>query len=348
MQFTYLLGAGASFEKLPLVNNFSDRLSDFCTLLNKIEFYDTTIHGINIGKGEGRQVLTDDINWLLEAISNHISVDTLARKLYLKGEDVKLKKLKGILDVFFFIEQILKGYDKRYDNFFATILGLNNGEIELPKEINMVSWNYDFQIELSLASYLDITKISILEDYLQIMPRKKIVSHDPSKFSIYKLNGTAGGITFEQKKFRRFDFNPLEITTTITEEKKVILFEDMLKHYLYSTMYSNPDVNRTSSILFSWEKDPIPIEVRENCAKALAETKYLVIIGYSFPTFNRDSDKFLFNHMRNLKTIYIQSPKDTIDSVVVRLKSLLGFHEDIEIEPIDSVDEFYIPFEYNG
>ena len=349
MHFTYLLGAGASFEKLPLVNDFSDRLTAFRDLLDKeIVLDEFSLPNININKKEARNLLLQDIDWLIGAITNHTSVDTLARKLYLKGDEDKLKKLKGILDIFFFIEQIFNGYDKRYDTFFATILGLENDKIELPKDINIVSWNYDFQIELTLASYLDIKKISTLEKLLQIMPRKEMSHHDISKFSIYKLNGTAGGITYDPNKFNRFDFNPLKIFNSISEESKTILFEDNLEKYLFSTKYSHPDKNRTPSILFSWEKDPIPQEVRETCAKDLMLSEYLVIIGYSFPTFNRETDKFILNKMENLKTIFIQSPEETIDSVEVRLKSLLGSYEDIDIRKVTSLDEFYIPFEYAG
>lgn len=347
MHFTYLLGAGASFEKLPLVKDFPERLDAFRDLLyNKIVLDEESLPNIKINKKEARNLLLQDINWLIGAITNHTSVDTLARKLYLKGDEDKLKKLKGILDIFFFIEQVFNGYDKRYDTFFATILGLENDRIELPKNINIVSWNYDFQIELTLASYLDVQKISTLENLLQIMPRKEMSHHDISKFSIYKLNGTAGGITYNPNKFNRFDFNPLKISNNISEEWRTIIFEDNLEKYLFSTKYSNPDKNRISSILFSWEKDPIPQEVRETCARDLMLSEYLVIIGYSFPTFNRETDKFILNQMENLKKIFIQSPEKTIDSVEVRLKSLLSSYGHIEFEKVRTIDEFYIPFEY--
>lgn len=349
MRFTYLLGAGASSEKLPLVKDIPDRLEVFRNFLNEeIELDDSILPGSSITKKESREILTQDINWLIDTISNHTSVDTFARKLYLKGEEDKLRKLKGLLDIFFFVEQVLYGYDKRYDTFFATILGLENDKIVLPKNINIVSWNYDFQVELTLASYLEIKKISILEDQLQIMPRKETKQHDINKFSIYKLNGTAGGITFSHNKFNRFEFNPLMICDNISEELKPIIIEDNLKHYIRSTTYSKLGVNRTPSILFSWEHDPIPQLVRETCAKAVMHAEYLVIIGYSFPTFNRESDKYILNKMGNLKTIFIQSSAETIDSVEVRLKSLLGFYEDITFEKVTSLDEFYIPFEYIG
>ena len=48
--------------------------------------------------------------------------------------------------------------------------------------------------------------------------------------------------------------------------------------------------------------------------------------------------------MGNLKKVFIQSPKESIEGVIQRFKSL--YKKDIDVNPITNVEEFYIPFEF--
>jgi hypothetical protein len=91
-----------------------------------------------------------------------------------------------------------------------------------------------------------------------------------------------------------------------------------------------------------------------NTAKeVLLNTSHLVIIGYSFPTFNRKMDKEIINSISNLKKVTIQSLDENIDEIYYRFKSLFGTErlKEIEIELIrmkSRFEEFYIPFEFTG
>lgn len=73
-------------------------------------------------------------------------------------------------------------------------------------------------------------------------------------------------------------------------------------------MYSKLD-SRTNKISFSWEK--MNDQYLTRIADCVADARVLVIIGYSFPFFNREVDRQLFERMPMLEKIYIQDPSAT-------------------------------------
>lgn len=152
MNITYLLGAGASYYALPVVNQISDKLQHFenelGTFLDPNEqrgkhFINTYGH-LNIAGEKSPAISTvlnelkEDVAWLRKENAKHYSIDTLARKLYLKQDFKTLLKLKVILANFFAYLQNMS-FDYRYDSFFASILEEQNN---LPPNIKIASWNY--------------------------------------------------------------------------------------------------------------------------------------------------------------------------------------------------------------
>jgi hypothetical protein len=76
----------------------------------------------------------------------------------------------------------------------------------------------------------------------------------------------------------------------------------------------------------------------------IANTDYLVIIGYSFPYDNIETDNKIFDTLkegRQLKGIYYQDPHKSGDF----LRNLFNLNDEITITNITSVDGFYIPSE---
>ena len=74
-------------------------------------------------------------------------------------------------------------------------------------------------------------------------------------------------------------------------------------------------LNRETLLSFAWEDEAISSkkifhEQRLPVAREIAsQTQILVIIGYSFPFFNRDIDKVIMNTMMpSLQKIYVQDP----------------------------------------
>ena len=75
----------------------------------------------------------------------------------------------------------------------------------------------------------------------------------------------------------------------------------------------------------------------------VGDAETVVVIGYSFPFFNRKVDRFLFESMPNLKNIYIQDPH--ADRIEQTLPSVIPSHiyPITKVEKITTTDQFYLP-----
>ena len=106
-----------------------------------------------------------NFEWLALEAQDQASVDTLAKKIFLKEEYDKYNRLKKTLTSFFLICQMMnrsvnnhqyKKVDKRYDLFFAS-LHPNDRVVEFGfknAHLKIVTWNYDSQFELSYMGFL--------------------------------------------------------------------------------------------------------------------------------------------------------------------------------------------------
>lgn len=103
-------------------------------------------------------------------------------------------------------------------------------------------------------------------------------------------------------------------------------------------------------ISFAWEKGndtetSLLLKTKlEEAKKLVSDTNILVIIGYSFPFFNRDIDKVVFDHIRSchsLQKIYYQDPISKGEF----LRSQFQLDDSIPIEHIQKVDNFFLPLE---
>lgn len=120
MKITYLFGAGASADKLPIVSNMPRRLINFRNYIKSKYKASTNKSGIEAEKelherADASVALTKDLDELLEAIVEErngeffhktASIDTYAKQLLIRGDSdskAKLKKLKRALILFFCI-----------------------------------------------------------------------------------------------------------------------------------------------------------------------------------------------------------------------------------------------------
>ena len=354
-QFTYLIGAGASAETLPVINKFAKELYDFANHIDEISILEDCYHDtlrVNSTPSEIKIRFVKEIKWLAEECDNHSSVDTFARKLFLSNRLKELIKLKAIVSEFLLTQQFLKGIDKRYDAFFATILDkLDSNGLILPDNIKIVSWNYDKQIEFSMAQFSNKYESDYIEKFLQVYPRREEIEIDLNRFCVFKMNGTIGGTIKKEGNYKPIIMDYSLVGKSVTKEVeqtnvKNILFrfytiENRIQMLGY---YNEEPFDNYPTILYSWEEDSVFESVRNNALMATKDTDILVIIGYSFPTFNRTIDKKLLHNMGRLGKVFIQSPESSIKGVMQRFNSLYEY--DVEIEPVTNVEEFYIPFEY--
>lgn len=348
---TYLIGAGASYYSLPLIKTMNQRMCFF--------------HSYLIGQRDSERITHKYLNEFIEILeelieieSDRTSIDAYARELSLSNDSsskLKLLHLKIVLSGFLIFEQLSKPknleykpmyptsyynsdimkmisttVDRRYITFWGELL--NQDKDSLPQNINIISWNYDMQFE---ASYSKIKRYSLelTQQNLQVFPStvKEITLNNSS---ILKLNGTAG-LYFANGSncnFNLFDFNKHTL-------------EDSLVHLFDSLEYNHRRENLKPIFYFAWENEDSVIKTRRYAKEIISQSNVMVIIGYSFPNFNRLIDRELFSDISQLSKIYFQAPKneypdllDKLDGVNQKLKSLtIGKHD---------LENFFIPTEY--
>ena len=336
MLITYLFGAGASCEVLPLVDGIPKRMNEISLKLEKFK------DEIEANLKDELTLLIDDINLLSAEAAKHASVDTYAKKLFLTQNWEKFNWLKRILSYYFTIEQLfLAGKcDSRYDTLWASLAGKHS--FDLPKNVRILSWNYDLQFELSFAEYESKKSLGEIQNILGVVEKTndKRIDEVINQFGIYKLNGTANTI-------KDFD-GPFVNDVYILDDFKDGLTAEKLNNLLKSCKGLKDSETATQkkvpSLSFAWEE----VSYKSTFQKTLLElikdeifvTEILVVIGYSFPFFNRDIDRELIRSMK-LKKIYIQDPHP--DQVISSFRSIIGDMPNDIIEPVGISKQFFLP-----
>ncbi len=337
MKVTYLFGAGASKEALPIVNEIPSRIEEIIEILEKDEFklpnnafYD--ILDIKKSKLQIQNELIQDIKWLLDKSKNHASIDTFAKKLRITKKYDELKRLKISFSVFLILEQTRKKADKRYDSFFASLLTENY--INFPKNVRIISWNYDFQFEKAFIEYSEENNLSRNQSILNVLTKFTNDDFENSKFSIIKLNGSSNII---DPKWRRQYYFFNEFNDKISVE----FIDEILSHFAY-LRYKITDHH--SGLSFAWEGNINDKNGVINISKnETFDTEILIVIGYSFPYFNREIDREIIGNMVNLKKVYFQDP--FADNIKERFLSIIpSFKPENLISRFD-VGQFLLPNE---
>ena len=358
-RITYLLGAGASANALPVVEGIKDRFQIFCDHFLKY----MTSYPLN---SEILSQVALQQDKLCASIGNHYTVDTYAKKLFLQNPDLSNNSdynlLTNYLSAYFLYEQlkfdmadksnafisekinspvdnegvykdqstkILKDFDYRYDSLFASILEFDEQKkIKLPDNVNIISWNYDFQIE---KAFMNFTGSNLNEAIrtLNIYGAQENPDYNERKSSIIKLNGTAAFI-YNDSFGELFDFKEHQIN-----KETFKIFEEILL------------AKRTKSknaIRFAWENADISKRAIKLAKDKISQSEIVVIIGYSFPYFNRNVDREIFSGFvpNPNRKVYIQSPASTIESTIKRFAAVTSF---VTPEPFTEVDQFLIPNE---
>ena len=330
---TYLLGGGASCNALPMVKDFAERLSRFNNdvLLPAVtKAYGTPGQPFQKEyllwpRGSFAKELAESLGWLGNETKRHASIDTYAKKLFIRNDEeaqAYLYKLKTTLSCYLLLEQSLNPVDKRYDSFFASILTRKSAGIpSLPEAVNIVTWNYDTQLEKSYKEFC--------EDFA-------FVHEGITKArNIIRLNGVCGlPHRSDTKDLCHMDFSKSFFESVLN------LFEGHVRNA----------IGYLPRISFAWEKDDLVAEITE----MIKETTTLVIIGYSLPYFNRDIDRALFEIMApTLQKIFIQVPESAHPGVQERFLTLCkdklvkkGTRDKIEM--LAGTDLFYIPDDMPG
>lgn len=334
---TYLFGAGASRHALPIVSEIPGRIF---SIIKKLENKDLeldssdTFLDLNFknpkSKRDYQLEMIESLKWLMDGSQNHASVDTFAKKLYLKQSYDLLKKLKISLSIFFILEQVLNKPDFRYDVFFAAIL---NGYSSFPSNIKIINWNYDYQFEIAYTEYSDKIEIRTNQALLRVKAKYgSNINDNDDGFSIYKLNGTTG--LYSDGGWKQYDY-----INNVKRNLDRSLIEEVTRNYLAGLYFNNIH----SSLSFAWEGEHPDSSIVKLVAEKVKDTDAFVVIGYSFPFFNRDIDRKIIGNMTNLKRVYFQAPD--ADNLKERFQAFKDDINGIELVSKFDVDQFLLPNE---
>lgn len=356
-KITYFIGAGASAKALPVMKGMNKRFEIFLRYvesLNRNKFVDN------------KTEVLGELNETFFAIKRHASPDTYARKLFLRQkeeDDILLLHLKYFLSIYFVWEQsfIVDGtvpnigidewerdkqasLDDRYDVFYANML--KRKELNFLDGVNIISWNYDYQFELAFEEY---DTFSDSYEKLGIFP-------DPSypegkdKVNLIKLNGTGGLIVSRDYPQQNEDsFYSRLNEKAVYKERNKISIDEMID--IYSRWIKEMDIKFRPFLNFAWEDNYISNRAIEYAKNIILKTDILIVIGYSFPLFNRDVDTQIFSDTRNIKKVYLQDPSDNIDELRERFDNVLNIDipaynlhpKNGNIIHKKGVEQFYIP-----
>ena len=307
---------------IPIVNEIPGRLQ---WLLQQLRNKNNPI----LKAGGSNSILSSliaDLEWLAVNASKHASIDTFAKKLYLTNKQDDYFRLKRALIVFLNYEQMVNQPEPRYDSFLASILQTNKDSF--PEDVSIVSWNYDVQFEIAYREYYPNEGLGHLSYFLNVYDKTlEGKGGEPYKlaqgFQILKLNGSAC-INSEEYFFSASKDNVVDTLTS-----------------LYQTVSE-----KNCLLSFAWEKPKQQyIQRISDCVK---DAQVLVIIGYSFPFFNREIDRIIFREMRSLGKIYIQDPyaenvKQSLRSALTAEQlSMAKMMNRIELIPINE-NQFFLP-----
>lgn len=329
----YLLGAGASAQALPVVNQIPNRLEELIRVLsqeeNSLSENESFSKFNSYSKREIQRNLIEGLDWLRKKCLDHASIDTFAKKLYLTGNENELDKLKQCLAIFLIWEECSNKPDGRYDTFWASIL--SDGITSFPGNIQILSWNYDTQFEMSYMQYLSESlwrivasrkRVNIINDLDSVVELKS------NNFRIVKLNGSTD--FWGDSRLRPYNY--IDIINQRGEAQIVDSLVDA-----YSKAAFQKELH--SNIRFAWEARKNPMSIGELASQA----DILIVIGYSFPFFNREVDRAIINGMTNLNKVYIQDMNP--QNIKERFFAVLDDQTFDNFHLTSNVDQFVLPNE---
>ena len=339
----YLLGAGASANALPMVGQIPKRLE---------------AHAQRLASPVLQPVMTDvfkgatpysfsrvldmyltDIGRLKEMASVHESIDTYAKKLFLKGGEYhdELFKLKVAMSMFMAYEQAKRAdNERRYDGFFASILSNEGGILRIPDEVLILNWNYDQMLGHAFKEYTSSGQFHECHSQLGVVPLHAVSAHKP--YSVVHLNGL---FAYQEEGGQ---YNPIVNTTRITDKD---ILEDMLRYYYRAHLKEDDPIYRRPEahlMQFAWESTDTRADGFKQVLGRLTEVTALVVIGYSFPFFNREFDRKILQYLPSLERLYVQAPDGAAEDIGRTINAMRVLNE-VDIEYYTNTDKFLLPRE---
>lgn len=249
--------------------------------------------------------------------------------------------------------------DRRYISLMSSILERKDG-IRIKDNIRFITWNYDLQIERAYNEFLK-TPLTY-QELANGLPFS--LTSDVAMSPVIHLNGYHG--YYFDSKFKEHSildelssplpsmFNSAADSISWIISKLGGYRNQLNDDGSLNLGYNNQFLQTDSHMAYAWEqkqsieaKKPNEIQkmhakMLESAFKIMQNTDILVIIGYSFPTFNKEVDQHLLSQSRATKIIY-QDPnasEELIKSYFVKSNKF----PKIILEP--NTSSFRLPFEF--
>lgn len=335
-KITYLLGAGASAGSLPTVDGFKTALPKIIEDLNRfgVSFADKFSNKkIQI---ENIQRTLRDLSKLYQGCIEHRSVDTYTKRLFLtaktRKDEINYHIAKCSIILFFDLYRFFtNSIDRRYDAFLATVLSKNDeGKLVLPNDINILSWNYDYEFERAYMRYAtERNSIDEVYEDLNIVhknsPEERSISEN---FGILKINGTAGFFHKGKIILGVGHWNLVHKVEVISHMNVIDKNIDNLMLLIDNYQKFSRTANQYKpAISFAWESGDGLEKIKTEISRVLSNTEKLIIVGYSFPYFNREIDKYIMDCLGDLPhlEIYVQDVPERANELIDNIKELRRF-----------------------
>lgn len=329
---TYYLGAGASYNALPLANGLKEDIKSFLNLL------DPQNGTSDVLQMKFSSKLYLKYKQVIEDIDSFPTVDSFAKALHERGNRIGIQRIAELISLYFLFKQFdctrllkdsgknlksteLKPFKGSFDSRYLSFLGKIYTGGQLNQNLNIITWNYDTQLEIALSKYLGIdfyNACSLLNMYPS-HNRDNFVP-DNNKHRIVKLNGSAG------LWYSGYNSNQNLLQNNVDLEALLRLSEN--------------DNNLLTTVAHAWDNSKIQANAIEYANQIMRQTENLVIIGYSFPDFNWELDSEIFKNA-SARRIYVQVRDDDFPQIEYKLKDLV--RPVVSIEKYSFLDEFYLP-----
>ena len=219
---------------------------------------------------------------------------------------------------FLYEEYEKKCLESRWDYFLATLVELDeNLEVTFPSNINFISWNYDNQVNIAFNEFCN------KEEYQKVKPE------------LVHLNGNCDFVYYNDSKIHSHNLGYGSIFK--------LVFEDFFKKFQESLRLTKLGDAIYPTLKFAWETK---IEENSRLVRAkelLSNSDVIVVIGYSFPIYNRKIDGYLLQGLDwEDKEIVIQVGK-SFPNVKSKILGLLGDVIPPKISEENQKETFYIP-----
>jgi hypothetical protein len=337
LKVTYLLGAGASYKAVPIWNKQGASMKSVGEEIIReaeMKFKKSNVPGPNEDHSYLLK-LGKQFKFLGKKAEDFGSIDIYAKRLFLLNETNELNDLKKCVSIYFdlwesgFLGCSKENYikiDKRYFSLLSVLLEQNESSPRIHSNVSFITWNYDLQFEKAYETFLP-EKEKSLESIISKITNQK------TEQKIVHLNGYRGVYSSNEKEFE------------IVDKMKFSSVESYLKEILRKKEeLDTSSYNFQNSIKYAWEMDSDSLD---RAKQIMEKTDILVIIGYSFPAFNRAIDQALINEFEKgtgYKRVIYQDPNANDD--IIRSLFRNGNRKDYVKLVKENKDQFYIPHEF--